>query len=82
LLSKFSRFTDNGSSIHVEAVKTVGTSASKFVPTYDSSIPLNPWSKVSLSGYMVARVKKMLPDLVDKTLLKITHIVENMSKTE
>lgn len=59
-------------------MKTVETAGSKFVPTYDSSIPLNPWSKVSLSGYMVARVKKILPGLLDKTLLKLAHVVENL----
>ena len=72
-------FKENGdNSIHVTSVKTVDTSGAKFVPTYDSSIPLNPWSKVSLSGYMVARVKKILPSLVDKMILKIAHIVEGM----
>jgi hypothetical protein len=51
---------------------------SKFVPTYDSSIPLNPWSKVSMSGYMVARIKKVMPSLVEKMILRITHVVENL----
>jgi hypothetical protein len=60
------------------SVKTVESSGSKFVPTFDSSIPLNPWSKISMSGYMVSKVKKILPGLVDKIILKITHVVEKM----
>lgn len=52
--------------MHVTSVRTVHTARSKFVPQYDSAVPLNPWSKVSMSGYMVARVKKTLPAVVDR----------------
>jgi hypothetical protein len=31
-----------------------------------------------MSGYMVSKVKKILPGLVDKIILKITHVVEKM----
>ena len=62
------------------SVTTASSAAVKFVPTYDSSIPLNPWSKVSMSGYMVSRVKKTLPTLVEKIILKITHVVEKLMK--
>ena len=68
-----------GGGIHVLSLKSVPKHA-KFVPTYDSSIPLNPWSKVSMSGYMVARVKKNLPKIMDKILLKLMHIVERLDK--
>ena len=54
------------------------SSATKFVPTFDSSVPLNPWSKVSMSGYLVARVKKSLPPAVEKTLLKLFKVVKAM----
>jgi len=46
--------------------------------TYDSSIPLNPWSKVSMSGYMVSRIKKVMPSLVEKMILRIAHVVEKL----
>ncbi|XP_059078987.1 uncharacterized protein LOC131877341 isoform X1 [Tigriopus californicus] len=70
-------FKQTSSSVHVISLKS-SASRSKYVPTYDSSIPLNPWSKVSMSGYMVAGVKKVLPSLVDRILLKIMHIVERL----
>ena len=68
------------SGIHITNVHTVKTAKTKFVPQYDSSVPLNPWSKVSMSGYMVARVKKALPGIVDKVLLKLLHIVEKLDE--
>lgn len=40
--------------LHFATVR-VKPSKTKYVPAYDSSIPLNPWSKVSMSGYMVSR---------------------------
>ena len=67
--------------MHIISLKSTYR-GSKFVPTYDSSVPLNPWSKVSMSGYMVSRVKKVLPKLVDKTLLKLMHIVEKLDKND
>ena len=71
-------FRDNEGKIHVTSVHIVSEEKTKFVPTYDSSIPLNPWSKVSMSGYMVARIKKVMPSLVEKMLLRISHVVEKM----
>merc|ERR1712080_308802 len=61
-------------------ILSVKTSASdiKFKPTYDSSVPLNPWSKVSLNGYMVARVKKILTGLMDAGILKAIKKYENV----
>lgn len=78
----YSSFTkDDEGDIHVTSVSTVSSHSLKFVPTYDSSIPLNPWSKVSMSGYMVSRVKKTLPALMDKIILKIMHVIEKLSKS-
>ncbi|XP_040573062.1 uncharacterized protein [Lepeophtheirus salmonis] len=70
------RLTGDGE-IQVISVKTT-FSDSKFVPTYDSSIPLNPWSKVSMSGYLVSKIKKSMPSIIDKTLLRLTHVVQNL----
>ncbi len=64
----------------MRGIRLTLTTKAKYVPAYDSSIPLNPWSKVSMSGYMVSRVKKALPQVMDKTLLKLMHIVENLDK--
>ena len=66
--------------LHVRGARLTLTTKAKYVPTYDSSIPLNPWSKVSMSGYMVSRVKKALPQVMDKVLLKLMHIIENLDK--
>jgi len=63
--------------LHVTSVK-LKAGKTKFVPTYDSSIPLNPWSKVSMSGYMVSRIKKVMPTLVEKMILRIAHVVEKL----
>ena len=75
-------FKENGGSgegkLHVTSVKLKSGSKTKFVPTYDSSIPLNPWSKVSMSGYMVSRIKKVMPSLVEKMILRIAHVVEKL----
>ena len=68
------------SRVHVLSLRIVHTAKTKFVPTYDSSIPLNPWSKVSMSGYMVSGVKKTLPSVVDKVLLKLVHVVEKLEE--
>lgn len=67
----------NGDQVHVVTLKT-SPASSKFVPSYDSSVPLNPWSQISMSGYLVARVKKSLPKLIDRTLVKLMHIVEKL----
>ena len=80
-ICSFNKDEDDGK-VHVTSVTTVSSNSVKFVPTYDSSIPLNPWSKVSMSGYMVSRVKKTLPALLDKIILKITHVIEKMAKSE
>ena len=74
------RFREVSSRLHALSLHTVRTSKTKFVPTYDSSIPLNPWSKVSMSGYMVSGVKKTLPGVVDKVLLKLIHVVEKLEE--
>jgi len=42
----------------------------KIQPQFDSAVPLNPWSKVSLGGYMVARAKKVLGKLVENKIGK------------
>ncbi|XP_040583974.1 uncharacterized protein [Lepeophtheirus salmonis] len=65
--------------LHVISVK-INTDHVKFIPKFDSSIPLNPWSKVSMSSYLVSRIKKYVPNLVDKTFLKLAHIVEKLGK--
>ena len=62
--------------IHITKVHLITHEKAKFIPTYDSSIPLNPWSKVSMSGYMVARIKKLMPNLVETIILRISHVVE------
>jgi len=77
----FTKDEEDGT-LHVTSVTTVSSNSLKFVPTYDSSIPLNPWSKVSMSGYMVSRVKKTLPGLMDKIILKIMHVIEKLVKSE
>ena len=66
------------SEVRVLSFRTARTARTKFVPQYDSSIPLNPWSKVSMSGYMVARVKKTLPKIIDKIMAKMLKIVEKL----
>ncbi len=49
-------FRDLDGEIHFRSARLFpAPKGSKYVPTYDSSIPLNPWSKVSMSGYMVSR---------------------------
>ena len=52
--------------------------APKSIPSYDSSIPLNPWSKVGMSGYLVVRIKKVMPGLVENMILRIICVVEKM----
>ncbi len=88
----------DGKDLHFRSAHVELTSKVKYVPNYESSIPLNPWSKVSMSGYMVSRceyeqfccrthncksdkccrVKKALPTALDKTLLKLLHVVEKL----
>ena len=52
--------------------------APKSIPSYYSSIPLNPWSKVGMSGYLVVRIKKVMPGLVENMILRIICVVEKM----
>eukprot|EP00096_Caligus_rogercresseyi_P011751 TRINITY_DN472_c0_g1_i3.p1 TRINITY_DN472_c0_g1~~TRINITY_DN472_c0_g1_i3.p1 ORF type:complete len:609 (+),score=137.92 TRINITY_DN472_c0_g1_i3:194-1828(+) len=66
-------------SIHVSSVRST-TKQMKFVPKFDSSVPLNPWSKVSMSGYLMSRIKKYIPSVVDKTILRLTHVIEGLEK--
>ena len=74
----FSFDSNDEGKIHVLSVHFDPSEKTKFVPTYDSSIPLNPWSKVSMSGYMVSRIKKVMPSLVEKMILRISHVVEKL----
>ena len=46
--------------------------------SYRWNILQNPWSKVSMSGYMVARIKKIMPNLVENMILRICHVVEKL----
>jgi len=64
--------------IHITRAHLIVNEKTKFIPTYDSNIPLNPWSKVSMSGYMVARIKKIMPNLVENMILRICHVVEKL----
>lgn len=53
--------------LHVSSV-TLSSDATKFIPNFESAVPLNPWSKVSLGGYMVAKAKKVISKLAEKEL--------------
>lgn len=55
-------------SCRIVSVKLAAEDVS-FEPSFDSSIPINPWSQVSLSGYLVARVKKSIGPQIQKSLL-------------
>merc|ERR1711892_1259617 len=46
----------------------LASKSTKFQPDFDSTVPLNPWSKVSLGGYMVAKAKKVLNKLVENKI--------------
>ncbi len=48
-------FRDVDGRVHFRSARLRPTAKARYIPTYDSSIPLNPWSKVSMSGYMVSR---------------------------
>ena len=69
---------DSEENIHITNTHLITSGKTKFIPSYDSSIPLNPWSKVSMSGYLVVRIKKVMPGLVENMILRIICVVEKM----